>query len=130
MFPLSVVSESDDPMYVPGQRSVKSWRGHDVLRSLSMGICIALGALANGGALADDGPFYCGSKIIDVGMTKAEVLARCGEPTSESFEDREVRDSKSRVLGMTRTDRLKYESYTATRMLVFVDEKLQTIERF
>src|SRR5688572_23684408 len=91
-FPPAVVFESDDPMYVGlGQRSVKSWRGRDVLRSLSMGICIALGALANGVAPADDGPFYCGSKIIDVGMTKAEVLARCGEPTSESSEDREVR---------------------------------------
>ena len=101
-----------------------------MLRLLSMGICIALGAYAGARALADDGPFYCGSRIVDVGMTKGEVLARCGEPTSESSEDREVRDSKSRVLGMTRIDRLKYESYTATRMLVFVDDKLQSIERF
>jgi hypothetical protein len=101
-----------------------------VFRLLGMGLCIALGVSASGRALADDGPFYCGSKIIDIGMTKADVLARCGEPTSESSEDREVRDSKSRVLGMTRIDRLKYESYTATRMLVFVDYKLQSIERF
>ena len=101
-----------------------------MFRLLGMGLCIALGVSASGRALADDGPFYCGSKIIDIGMTKADVLARCGEPTSESSEDREVRDSKSRVLGMTRIDRLKYESYTATRMLVFVDDKLQSIERF
>ena len=101
-----------------------------MFRLLGMGLCIALGVSASGRALADDGPFYCGSKIIDIGMTKADVLARCGEPTSESSEDREVRDSKSRVLGMTRIDRLKYESYTATRMLVFVDYKLQSIERF
>ena len=101
-----------------------------MLRLLPIGICIALGAFASGGALGGDGPFYCGSKIIDIGMTKAEVLARCGEPTSASSEDREVRDTKSRVLGMTRIDRLKYESYTATRMLVFLDEKLQSIERF
>ena len=117
-------------MYEPAQRGVDWRQGYEVLRLLAIGICIALGAFANGGALADDGPFYCGSKIIDVGMTKGEVLARCGEPTSASSEDREVRDSKSRVLGMTRIDRLKYESYTATRMLVFVDDKLQTIERF
>jgi hypothetical protein len=79
---------------------------------------------------AQDGPFYCGSKIIDVGMTTEQVRSYCGIPTSESTEGREVRDNKSRVLGVTRIDRWKYASYNATRMLVFIDGKLQSIERF
>jgi hypothetical protein len=92
---------------------------------------IACGALAGEAAwTADDGPFHCGSKIIDVGMSRAEVLGHCGAPDSASTEDREVRDSKSRVLGTTRIDRLKYRSYNSTRMLVFIDEKLQSIERY
>ena len=41
-----------------------------------------------------------------------------------------MRSDKNRVLGTTEIDRWTYESYSATRVLVFLDDKLQSIERF
>ena len=76
-----------------------------------------------------DRPFRCGSRIIDTGMTRATVLEHCGEPNSKSTEFREVRSSNNRVLGATAIDRWTYESYSATRVLVFLDDILQSVER-
>jgi len=87
------------------------------------------GLFVSGEVMAADGPFYCRSKIIDVGMMESEVLAHCGDPSSQTTEGREVRSSNNRVLSMTKIDRWTYRSYRATRFLVFVDEKLQSIER-
>ena len=81
-----------------------------------------------GVASADNRPFYCGSKIIYVGMTRADVFQYCGAPTSENTELREVRSDKNQVLGTTEINRWIYESHN-TRVLVFLDDKLQTIER-
>ena len=87
-------------------------------------------ALAAGPALADNRPFRCGSKIIYVGMTRAGVFDYCGEPTKKTTELREVRSDKNRVLGTTEIERWLYDSYGATRVLVFLDDKLQSIESF
>ncbi len=84
--------------------------------------CFAATALA-------DGPFHCGSKIIDVGMTRAAVLEYCGEPASKTTEIQEVRSGNNRILGTTEIQRWTYESYSATRVLVFVEDKLQSIVR-
>jgi hypothetical protein len=83
---------------------------------------LAVTAIANG-------PFRCGSKIIDAGMTQAEVLEYCGEPTSKTTEVQDVRSRNNRILGTTKIHRWTYESYSATRVLVFVEDKLQSIER-
>jgi len=81
-------------------------------------------------AVADDGPFYCGSKIIDVGMSQSEVLKYCGPPASRSTDEQEVRGPNNRILGINHVHKWKYESYSATRMLTFVEDKLQSIERW
>jgi len=93
------------------------------------GLLLAL-ELAPAPALADNRPFRCGSKIIYVGMTRASVFDHCGEPTKKSTELREVRSDKNQVLGVTEIERWLYDSYGATRVLVFLDDKLQTIESF
>ncbi len=89
---------------------------------------IVVGLLADR-AVAGDGPFRCRSRIIDVRMTQAEVLQHCGEPTSRSVEFRDVRSQNNRVLGATEIQRWTYASYAATRVLVFLDDRLQSIER-
>lgn len=76
------------------------------------------------------GPFYCGSKIIYVGMMQSEILKYCGEPVSKMVDNQRVRSPNNQVLGYSRVERWKYESYSATRRLVFVDDKLQAIERW
>ena len=92
---------------------------------------LALGlTVLTGPALADNRPFRCGSKIIYVGMTRAGVFDYCGEPTKKTTELREVRSDKNRVLGTTEIERWLYDCYGATRVLVFLDDKLQSIESF
>ena len=78
-------------------------------------------------AMGADETFRCGSRLIEVGMTQAEVLAYCGEPTSKSVEVQDVR-SGTRNVGTTEVQRWTYESYQATRVLVFDQEKLRSIE--
>jgi hypothetical protein len=77
-------------------------------------------------ALADDS-FVCGSRIIELGLTQAEVLAQCGAPTSEDVQEEAVR-SGNRTVGVTQKSRWTYASYSSTRVLVFDGDKLVGIE--
>jgi hypothetical protein len=79
-----------------------------------------------GSARADDG-FHCGSKIIAVGMTQAEVLKHCGAPTSKTEEAVPVR-SGPQVVGTTQSSKWTYSSWGATRVLVFDQDKLVAIQ--
>jgi hypothetical protein len=79
-----------------------------------------------GAAVADDG-FRCGSKIIVVGMTQAEVLESCGAPTSRTEEAVPVR-SGPQVVGTTRMHQWTYSSFNSTRVLVFDADKLVSIQ--
>lgn len=91
-------------------------------------IALTLLALASGAApaVADD-TFRCGSKLIEPGMTRSEVLAQCGEPTLKSVEIEDVR-SGPQVVGKTQVSRWTYEAYSATHVLVFDGEKLVSIQ--
>lgn len=74
-----------------------------------------------------DGTFRCGSKLIERGMTQAEVLAQCGEPTTKTVETQDVR-SGPQVVGTTQVSRWTYESYSATHVLLFDGDKLVSIQ--
>jgi hypothetical protein len=86
-----------------------------------------LACIAASGPAAAGGTFRCGSKLIEPGMTQSEVRGYCGEPTSKSVESQDVR-SGSQVVGQTNVHRWTYESYSATRVLVFDEDKLKSIE--
>ena len=45
-------------------------------------------------------------------------------------DEQEVRGPNNRILGINHVHKWKYESYSATRMLTFVEDKLQSIERW
>jgi hypothetical protein len=87
-------------------------------------LVVASGAMP-GIVLAD--AFRCGSKLIEPGMTQSEVLNHCGEPSSRSVEKQDVR-SGNRVVGQTDRHRWTYESFSATRTLVFDQDQLVSIE--
>jgi hypothetical protein len=91
-------------------------------RLLAVTACLAAAA----SAFADDS-FRCGSKLIVTGMTQAEVLEYCGPPESTSEEAVPVR-SGNQVVGETQTHRWTYESYGATRVLVFDQDLLKSIQ--
>jgi Protein of unknown function (DUF2845) len=79
-------------------------------------------------AIADEN-FRCGSRIVYYGMTPAQVAQYCGEPTTETIDLQRVRSPNNQVLGTTEVRRWTYQSYSAKRLLVFVDGKLQSIRR-
>ena len=71
---------------------------------------------------------HCGSKIVDTGMSMAEVKKYCGNPSSTSIEEHDVR-AGPRVVGKTEihTWRYKRSSTQRTAVLVFDQEKLMSI---
>ena len=77
-------------------------------------------------AAADD-TFRCGNRLIEPGMTRAEVLKLCGETTSKTVDVQDVR-SGTRVVGKTEVQRWTYKAYSATRVLVFDQGTLKAIE--
>lgn len=89
-------------------------------------LALLLAGMAPGAAFADD-TFRCGNILIELGMTQAQVLERCGEPTSKSEETEPVR-SGPQVVGTTTVSRWTYASYSSTRVLVFDGDKLRSID--
>jgi len=88
-------------------------------------IALCCGLLA-GTAVADD-DFRCGSRIVRVGVTQAAVLDACGEPASKTVEKVDVR-SGNQVVGQTEVWRWTYLMSGRTRVLVFDQEKLKSIQ--
>ena len=72
--------------------------------------------------------FRCGSKIVDTGISMAEVKKLCGNPSSASVEEQDVR-SGNRVVGKTEVHTWRYNrgSGQNTAVLVFDQEKLMSI---
>lgn len=70
----------------------------------------------------------CGSKIVDTGMSMDEVKKHCGNPSSSSIEEQDVR-SGNRVVGKTQVHTWLYNrgSGQNTAVLVFDQEKLMSI---
>ena len=73
--------------------------------------------------------FRCGSNIVRVGMTSAEVLKYCGKPTSTEVEEHDVR-SGGRVVGKTQLNRWIYNrgSVGKPKVLEFDQDKLMSIK--
>lgn len=71
----------------------------------------------------------CGSKIVDVGMSMAEVQKYCGNPSSKSVEEHDVR-AGNRVVGTTQLHTWRYNrsSGQKTAVLEFDKEKLMSIK--
>jgi hypothetical protein len=69
----------------------------------------------------------CGSKVVSLGMTQAEVLESCGEPTSRQVEEQPVRAGNI-VTGTTTVERWTYEQYSSTRTFVFDQDRLVSID--
>jgi hypothetical protein len=89
-------------------------------------LLVLLLGLATGVASAGDN-FRCGSKIITTGMTQSQVLDACGEPATKDVEDVDVR-SGNQVVGRTAVWRWTYEYSGTTRVLVFDQDTLKSIE--
>lgn len=71
----------------------------------------------------------CGSKIVDTGITMAEVKKYCGNPSSTEVEVHDVR-SGNRVVGKTELNIWRYNrgSGQNTAVLEFDQDKLMSIK--
>jgi hypothetical protein len=115
------------PMKLPERPPVLSNERSSAMRdAVNRLLAVMVGSVLAGATLADDS-FRCGSRIIELGMTQSQVLEHCGDPTSRTVEEHDVR-SGNQVVGKTQMHRWTYESYTATRVLVFDQDRLIDIE--
>ncbi len=85
-----------------------------------------LGVAASGPALAD-AELRCHGKLVRIGMTQSEVVELCGEPATKDVEDHDVRSGKQ-VVGRTAVWRWTYQVSGATRVLVFDQDTLKSIQ--
>ena len=92
-------------------------------------VAILLFLYAVAGLAAGD-TIRCGSKIIKTGMTIAEVLKYCGQPSSKEVEEHDVR-SGNRVTGTTQLNRWIYNRGSTGKLVVFEfdQDKLLSIKR-
>lgn len=77
-------------------------------------------------ARADDAA-RCGSRVISIGMSKSDVQDACGAPTNVEDITQPVRAGKQ-VVGQTLQSRWTYASSTVTRVFVFDQDRLVSIE--
>jgi len=101
--------------------------GHEVPRVIRAQIHALLITACTATAAAQAAGMQCGSRIIEVGMSRAEVLQHCGEPTSREEEEQPVR-SGNQVTGTTTVERWTYDSYSRKRTLVFDQDRLTPIQ--
>jgi hypothetical protein len=97
------------------------------MRAIINPVLLALSLGLTPGVAPADGDFRCGSRIITTGMKQSEVLDACGEPTTRDVEDVDVR-SGNQVVGRTAVWRWTYEFSGTTRVLVFDQDTLKSIE--
>lgn len=71
----------------------------------------------------------CGSKIVDTGMSMAEVKKHCGQPSSTKVEEQDVR-SGNRVVGTTQLHIWRYNRMSGqdAAVLEFDQDKLMSIK--
>ena len=91
-------------------------------------ILISLACLFAANVVAEES-LRCGSKIVTIGMTSAEVLKYCGKPTSTEVEEHDVR-SGGRVVGKTQLNRWIYNrgSVGKPKVLEFDQDPLLSIK--
>jgi hypothetical protein len=78
---------------------------------------------------ACDEVFRCGSWLVSTELSVAELLQKCGEPSSRQVSTEDVRThvagGGTAKVGSTKTEIWRYERMTVT----IVDGKIQSIER-
>ena len=77
-----------------------------------------------------DGNFRCGSWLVSSDTPLAELLKKCGEPSSRQVSIQDVFGPLGQKLGTTRVETWRYDrgSRAAAMIVTVVDGKLQSIE--
>ncbi|HYL00880.1 MAG TPA: DUF2845 domain-containing protein [Steroidobacteraceae bacterium] len=77
-----------------------------------------------------DGYFRCGSWLVSADTPFAELLKKCGEPSSKKVSVEDVFGSDGRKLGTTRVETWRYDRgpRAAAMIVKVVDGKVESIE--
>ena len=95
---------------------------------LTAAVC-ALLLLAPAMAMAD-GLFRCGSWLVSADMPAAELLKKCGEPTSRDSSTQPFYNSHGVAVGTTTTEVWHYDrgSTSAPMVVTVVEGRIQSIQ--
>jgi hypothetical protein len=77
-----------------------------------------------------DGYFRCGPWLVSSDTSLAELLKKCGEPSSKKVSIQDVIGDHGQKIGTTRVETWRYDrgSRAAAMIVTVVDGKLETIE--
>ena len=93
-----------------------------------LAIAVAMvAALAAAAVARADDTARCGSRVISIGMSKSDVRDACGAPSDSEDITQPVR-SGNQVVGETVQSRWTYASDTVTKVFVFDQDRLISIE--
>ena len=93
------------------------------------GLLVVLLAVAPSVGICD-GYFRCGSWLVSSDTPVAELLRKCGEPSSRKVSLQDVFGSFGQKLGTTRVETWRYDrgSRAAAMIVTVVDGKVQSVE--
>jgi hypothetical protein len=82
------------------------------------------------GVCLSDGYYRCGNSLVSADVSVAELLKKCGEPTSQQTSTADVYNEHGVKVGISKTEVWRYDrGYSAPPMVVtIVDGRIQSIE--
>ena len=77
-----------------------------------------------------DGYFRCGQWLVSAETSLAELLRKCGEPSSKRVSVQDVHGANGQKLGTTRVETWRYDrgSRAAAMIVKVVDGKVESVE--
>lgn len=80
---------------------------------------------------AGDETFRCGSWLVTADISVADLLKKCGEPSSQQASTQDVRNEHGVKVGTSTTEIWRYDrgSRAAPMIVTIVDGQVQSIER-
>lgn len=82
------------------------------------------------GVCKADGFFRCGNSLVSADVSVAELLKKCGQPSSKEVSTHDVRNSYGVRVGTSTTEIWRYDrGYSAPPMMVtIIDGRVQSID--
>jgi hypothetical protein len=83
------------------------------------------------GICASDEFFRCGSWLVSADMSVADLLKKCGKPSSQEVSTQDVRNEYGVKVGTSTTEIWRYDrgSRAAPMVVTIVDGQIQSMER-
>ena len=93
-------------------------------------MCLLLAAAVPGIGMSDE-TFRCGSWLVSAEVSVAELLKKCGKPSSQQLSTQDVHNEHGVKIATSTTEIWRYDrgSMAAAMIVTIVDGQIQSIER-